>query len=234
MHFLQTQANLFGQVRQTGFIGRKQCINRQGHQHAIERALASAFAQQVEQGAPAVGIGVGGVLGEEAPGGVDQHAVFSKIPIAITGAAGVTGELAINFVERKIQPRKIQQAGFAAALGADQHVPRQFIAPALAATSVHAGGFECAQRVFEACAQFFMAGIDQRFTALALLADVAVFGLFFTHPGPPTDKDHGQAPDQAQRTDGQQPRRGVRPEFMLIDRQQRPHPPHQQGNRQQQ
>ena len=63
---MQTQANLFGKVRQFGFIAREQHLDRQGHQHAIERALASALAQQVEQGAPAVGIGMGGVLGQEA------------------------------------------------------------------------------------------------------------------------------------------------------------------------
>ena len=130
-----------------------QVLHLNSDQHPVQGAVATTLPQQAEQSLPAAAIHLGIRLGHVAPGGVDQDAVIGKVPVAQWGALGVTGQFALQRVDRKFQPRVRQQTGFTAALGADQQVPRQIIAPTFAAPTIDAGGFKRVEGVLEALSE---------------------------------------------------------------------------------
>ena len=214
--------------------GLHQAVHRDSHQHPVQRSLAFAFTQQAQQGLPAAGINRFIALGQIAPGGVDQHPVFGKVPLTVPRTAQVAGEAAIKFIQWKLQPGKIEQAGLAGALRPEHHVPGQFVAPALAAPFVHAGVFQGVQRLLETLAQGFACGLGVECLTRLNLAFFAVCHGFFMLACTPADKHHGQPPHEDQDTDAQQPRHGVGPKLVIVYGQQRPAPPHQQRNGQHQ
>ncbi len=228
LDFLQARAHLASQRIQRHLVVAEQRFHRNRHHHAIQRPCAAALAQQAEQGRPGAPVDLAVGLGQVAPGGVDQDAVVGEVPVAVARAGGVAGQLAVDPVDREFQSGKVQQAGLAASLRADQQVPGQLVAPALAATAVQAGGLQGAQGVLEAAAQFLLFVFDQTVAAQALLALVAVLDGLAPHSGAPADEDHRQPPDQEHQADAQQPRGRAFPELVVGDRQQRPDEPHQQ------
>ncbi len=234
MDLVQALAGLAGQGFQLHFAAALQLLDRNAHQHAVERARAT-LAQQAEQGAPGAAVDLRVGLGQVAPGGVDQHGVIGEVPVGIAGAGDVLGQaLAVAAVEREVQAGEVQQAGLAAALRAEQQVPGQVVAPLLAAPAVQAGALEGAQGVLEAVAQLILLLADLLLAAQALLRlGVVLLGLL-AFGGAPAGEHHGQAPEQEQQADGQQTAGGRLPELMVVDRQQRADEPHQQGEDQHQ
>ncbi len=92
----------------------RQGFHRNGHQHAVQRTTATTLAQQLQQGGPGTAVDFSSGLGHVTPGGVDQHTVVGEVPVAMTGAEGVAGQLAVDLVDREFQTGEIQQAGLAA------------------------------------------------------------------------------------------------------------------------
>ncbi|MCY1545945.1 hypothetical protein D9M68_819150 [compost metagenome] len=159
--------------------------------------------------------------------------MVGEIPVGVTGAGDVLGQaLLLAAVEREVQAGEVQQAGLATALGAEQQVPGQLVAPLLATAAVQAGTLEGVQRLLEALAQFDLLLVDHAFAAQALLGVGVVFLGLLARGGLPTGEDHGQAPDQEQPADGQQTAGGRFPELVIVDRQQRADEPHQQRQNQ--
>ena len=232
MHVLQARTYLAGQGVEVLLAATQQGFHWNGHQHAVQWAVAATLAQQVEQSAPGTAIDFGIRLGQVTPGSVDQYTVVGEVPVAMTGAEGIAGQFAVDLVDRKFEAREVQQAGLATALRADQQVPWQIAAPAFAATTIQAGGLEGFQGVFETHPQLSLLLVDQLFAADTVLAVFGVFDGFFTHTGAPADEDHGQAPNQKQHADGQQARGRAFPELVVIHRQQRPDEPHQKRDKQ--
>ena len=122
MHLLKTRTHLAGQGFKLLLSVVQQGFHRNGHHHTVKGAIATSPAQQLEQRAPGAAIDVGIWLGQVTASGVDQHAVIGKIPVTVTGTEGIAGQFSINFVDRKLKPREVEQTGFATALGANQQV----------------------------------------------------------------------------------------------------------------
>ena len=232
VNILQALTGLAGEVFQFDFAAALQLLHRNVYQHAIQRTCA-AFAQQAQQGVPGAAVDGRVGLGQVAPGGVDQHRVIGEIPVGITGAGNVLGQaLLVTAIKREIQAGEIQQAGFAAALWAEQQVPGQLIAPFFATPAVQAGAFEGVQGLLETIAQLELLFVDQAFAAQALLGVGVVFLGLLACSGLPAGKDHGQAPDQEQPADAQQAAGGRFPELVIVDREQWADKPHQQSQNQ--
>ena len=107
----------------------QQVADAQGHDHTVDRALATVLFQQVEEATPRglVHFGVA-VLGGVAPGSVEQHRFIGEPPIAMPRAADTAdGTAAHGLAQGKLQPGMGQRRGLAAARRADEHVPRQLI-----------------------------------------------------------------------------------------------------------
>ena len=83
LYFVQACTHQVRQGAQRILIVSEQRLDRQGHQHAIERAIATSLVKQIQQRCPATGVDVDFRLGQIASGRIDQHAVFGEVPIAI-------------------------------------------------------------------------------------------------------------------------------------------------------
>ena len=231
---MQALAGLTGQGFQLHFATALQLLDRNAHQHAIERAR-TALTQQAQQGAPGAVVDLRVRLGQVAPGGINQHRMVGEVPVGVAGAGHVLGQaLAFATVEREVQAGEIQQAGLATALRAKQQVPGQVVAPLLAAPAVQAGALEGAQGVLEAVAQLVLLLADLLLATQALLGVGVTFLGLLARGGAPVGEDHGQAPEQEDQTDGQQTAGGRLPELVVTDGQQRADKPHQQGEDQHQ
>jgi hypothetical protein len=78
---LQARADFLRQVVDRR-LAPQQGVQRHGDHHAVERAVAPAQAQLVEQHAPGAAVDLAVGLVEEAPGGVHQHGLFGEVPVA--------------------------------------------------------------------------------------------------------------------------------------------------------
>ncbi|MNF81976.1 hypothetical protein D3C84_642680 [compost metagenome] len=173
-------------------------------------------------------------LHQVATGGLNQHTLFGKVPVAILGAVGVASRFALNFVERKIQPRKIQQTALAAALRPHHQVPRQFAAPAFTMVTIQTRCTQSFQRFGEACLQLCLFIFDQRRSADTVVTTLGFFNVFPARNGATTDKNHAQPPKQKQHADGHQARGCFLPNLVIIDRKKWPDEPHQLHQKQHQ
>jgi phage portal protein BeeE len=112
------------------------CIER--NDHAIERRTRAVLAQQAEKAAPLDRIGDGiAFLRGVAAGGVDQHGLVGKPPVAMQRAALRLEHHALRRIahlarQGKLHPGVEQRRGFSRAGTAEDHVPGQFVQIALA------------------------------------------------------------------------------------------------------
>ena len=137
---------------------------------------------------------------QNGPTGINQHTLFTEVPFVKRWARRQPG---VDVVEWKRQTRALQQAALAALLRADQQIPRQLVAPALATSAIQAGGFQGAKRFFEQFAQALIFIRDVLLTLLSGFAVFASFGLLFTLSAPPAFINDEQTPRQTQRADAQ-------------------------------
>ncbi len=234
--FQQPLADLPRLVFQRLLVLAQQQIDRQVDQHAIERTL-SAVAQQPQQGIPAKAVNLGIGLAEIASAAVDQYRMFGEVPVGITGTGDLVGDtLLITGIEREIQPGELQQAGLAAALGAEQQVPGQLPAPAFTATLVQARTAEGTQGLLVAAVQLELFLDDQVLPAQALLGFAVAFLGLQSALLLPVGEHQTQTPAQQQGTDGQPAGAGAAPGLVIIDGQGRAQGPdnHRQAQHQDQ
>ena len=120
--FRQPFANLAPVVAHFAVTG-QQFLDRQSQDHAIECPLSPVLFQHVQKPEPLGGIDIGlALLLHIAPGGIDQHGILGKEPVAVAGTADAFQ--IIGQINRKVQPRLPQRRGLAGTGGTDDDVPR--------------------------------------------------------------------------------------------------------------
>src|SRR5690606_21276713 len=154
--------------------------------------------------------------------------MLGEIPVGMASRGNIPGHASLfALVQRELDAGKIQQAGLAAALGADQQVPGQLTAPALAASAVETGAAQGADGVAIAVVQLVLLFDDDAFTAQAFLCLFVILFGFLLLAVAPMDESHAQAPDEEDEADKQQAVGDRGEDLAVIDGQQRAAEPDQ-------
>ena len=94
------------------------------------------------------------VLGRVPAGGIDQHRLVGKEPIAVTGTADApNGVFAERVRQREFKPRVGERRGLARARRSNHQIPWQLVKLAARAPTAQARALEHGQRVLEALGQ---------------------------------------------------------------------------------
>ena len=131
-----------------------------GHHHAVDRLTGAVFFQQRDEALPLAGVFFAlAFLRGVAAGGVEQHGVVGKPPVAVAGAAHAAQRgFAEAIRQREVQAGVDQRGGLAGAGRADDHIPRQLV-QVLAAKAGHPAVFavalaRCEARLFQQLRRF--------------------------------------------------------------------------------
>jgi len=132
VNFRETGAHGPGMGRHGFGRGVHQVRNREGKDHAVDRLLGAVALQQRQERGPAFAIRHRvAVLRGVAAGGVDQHRLLGKPPVAIARAAKARkAPLPLRLLlvrQRELDPGVHQRGGLARAGGADDHIPGKVV-----------------------------------------------------------------------------------------------------------
>ena len=141
-----------------------QFVDAHGNQHAVDGAPLAVFFQQANKALPGLGVGhTMAVLGGIAAGGINQHGLIRKPPVAVPGSTDTFHTATTEFVfQRKIQSGIHQRSGFARTRRPDQNIPGQIVQIIVAVAAL------LAVTAFENVHRFLETGIQYGYFAVHL------------------------------------------------------------------
>ncbi len=150
--FVQAVADDLDVLRQPPFIGDQQVGKAHRHQHPVEGEAGPVLFQHRQESGPLLAVIL---LGGVAPGGIEQHRLVGKPPVAVAGSAHPLDVDVAPLGVGEMQPRVAQQGAFSGRRRTDDHEPGEGVESGVAAIAhPQFGGFEGGDRLIHPLPEF--------------------------------------------------------------------------------